>query len=224
MATPVKRRLTRKLTRQRLQPFLKRHATRDLVLNVGAKKNGYEDLFPHTIAGDIMYYPTIDVQFDGHCLPFAGASIGIIVCTEVLEHCIEPQRVIDEFYRVLQPGGKLILTTRFVFPLHDAPYDYYRFTRYGLAHLCRRFDSVTIEPEAQTVETLGILLQRLAAQGRWRLPGSELLLQLAARIVFRLEWNLRAEYGDISKRASEAAIMASGFYLVAIKTLEPSCA
>jgi hypothetical protein len=118
---------------------------------------------------------------------------------------------------VLHPGGRLILTTRFVFPIHDAPQDYYRFTRYGLAHLCRSFAEVSIVPELATIGTMGVLLQRLAAQAQWRLPGTRLGLQLAARASLNADWLLREEYADIGRKTSEVAILASGYYVVAVK-------
>jgi hypothetical protein len=76
--------------------------------------------------------------------------------TEVLEHALEPQRMIDEIRRALRPGGRVLLTTRFIFPLHDVPGNYYRFTNYALVHLFRDWASVSVEPEATTFETLGV--------------------------------------------------------------------
>jgi SAM-dependent methyltransferase len=213
----LKRSLVRKLTRRQLLPFLEAQATPALTLDVGAKQSGYRHLFPNAVAGDIAAYPGLNTQFDAHRLPFVSSSFPVILCTEVLEHCTNPQQVIDEFFRVLQPGGKLILTTRFIFPIHDAPHDYFRFTQYGLLHLCRRFASVTIQPESATLGTLGILLQRLAAQARWRIPGTGVALQIAARILLRSSWLLYAEFGDVKRQVPARSILASGYYLVAVK-------
>ncbi len=213
----LKGRLTRKITRDRLATFLADQRTDALTLEVGAKRQSYHALFPHTIAGDIVAYPGLDLQLDAHRLPFAEASFAVLLCTEVLEHCHDPQDVIDEFYRVLQPGGKLILTTRFIFPLHDAPYDYFRFTKYGLKHLCRAFAEVSIEEETRTMETTAVLAQRLAYQVRWKVPLMRLGLQVMARVLLWMQAGIAEEYGDITRAAAETNIMASGYYVVAIK-------
>jgi len=217
MLTSLKSRLTTKLTRQRLAAFLEAHATDTLTLEVGAKNKPYRALFPNTISGDIVRVAGLDAQLDAHTLPFADASFAAILCTEVLEHCINPHQVMAEFYRVLKPGGKLILTTRFIFPIHDAPHDYFRFTKYGLQQLCRHFSQVNIIEEAATMETVGILMQRLAYQADYKLPLVKLFLHLLARLLVRSRWLIKAEYGDIRKAEPEHGIMASGYYVVAVR-------
>lgn len=213
----LKGRLSRKITRDRLAAFLAKQHTDTLTLEVGAKRQSYHALFPNTVAGDIAAYPGLDLQLDAHRLPFTEASFAVLLCTEVLEHCHDPQDAIDEFYRVLKPGGKLILTTRFIFPIHDAPYDYFRFTKYGLQHLCRAFAEVSVEEETRTLETTAVLAQRLAYQVRWKIPLMRAGLQVMARVLLWLQGSIAAEYGDITRASAETNIMASGYYVVAIK-------
>lgn len=55
-------------------------------------------------------------------------SFDLVLCTEVLEHSKYPENILTEIHRVLKPGGKLILTTPFIYPIHGAPSDYRRFT------------------------------------------------------------------------------------------------
>ncbi|MFN8094477.1 MAG: class I SAM-dependent methyltransferase [Vicinamibacteria bacterium] len=77
-------------------------------------------------------------------LPIADRSIDAVLCTQVLEHVPDPPAVILEAARVLRPGGRLILTAPQAWCLHEAPHDYFRFTRYGLEALCR---SAGLAPE-----------------------------------------------------------------------------
>lgn len=62
-------------------------------------------------------------------------SFDYILCTQTLEHLKEPQSALQEFYRILKPGGRVFLTTNFIYQIHMAPNDYYRFTKFGLKHL-----------------------------------------------------------------------------------------
>ncbi|HEY7615507.1 MAG TPA: class I SAM-dependent methyltransferase [Terriglobales bacterium] len=76
-----------------------------------------------------------DLVWDGNSIPLPADSVGSIVCTEVLEHCPDPARVLAECRRVLEPGGLMVATVPFLFPLHDVPHDYWRYTPYAVEML-----------------------------------------------------------------------------------------
>lgn len=93
-----------------------------------------------------------------------------IVMSEVLEHVHSPWLAIENVRKALKPGGKLILSTPFMLPIHEAPVDYYRFTRYGLEHLLKGFSEVRIEERNSYGEAVGVLLLRLLHErSRWGL-------------------------------------------------------
>jgi SAM-dependent methyltransferase len=71
-------------------------------------------------------------------LPFKSNCFDTVLCTEVLEHIAEPLALMNEMGRVLKPGGHLLLTAPQVWGLHEEPFDFYRYTRYGLAHLAHK--------------------------------------------------------------------------------------
>jgi SAM-dependent methyltransferase len=71
-------------------------------------------------------------------LPFKSAVFDTVLSTQVLEHVRDPFRTIEECSRVLRRGGHLILTVPSLWPLHEQPYDYFRYTKYGLEELARR--------------------------------------------------------------------------------------
>lgn len=87
-------------------------------------------------------------------LPFDDEDLDAIVCTEVLEHCTDPFRAVDEMHRVLKPGGLLLVTSPFLWPWHgNAHYpDYWRFTDQGWKHLLRQFADLTVQTCAWTPE------------------------------------------------------------------------
>lgn len=210
--------LTSKLTRKHLDSFLAAHANQKHTLDIGCANSPYADLFPNRVGFDERPAPGVDVVGDAHALPFGDGSFEQVVCTEVLEHLHTPQKAIDEMYRVLKPGGVLLLTTRFIFPLHDVPGDYFRYTKYGLKHLLSAWKVESVQEEAGTLETMGVLFQRIAFQTSLR-GGlfTKVLVLLIARCMGALQFLVRTEYGMKSKIAirEEQAIMASGYYVVA---------
>jgi SAM-dependent methyltransferase len=65
-------------------------------------------------------------------LPIKKSFFDIIICTEVLEHVIYLEFLIKEFKRILKKNGSILVTTPFVWAEHDTPYDFRRFTSYGI--------------------------------------------------------------------------------------------
>jgi SAM-dependent methyltransferase len=77
-------------------------------------------------------------------LPLESRCADTVVSFQVLEHLPEPYIFLKEAYRILQPGGKIIITAPFMWHVHEAPYDYYRFTRYGLQYLLNKAGFIDI--------------------------------------------------------------------------------
>lgn len=115
------------------------------VLDIGCGRQPYRPLLltPPSVAKSYLgldlangpYGNQPDLVWDGETIPLEGAAIDSILLTEVLEHCPDPRRVLQEAARVLRPGGFLFCSVPFLWPLHDAPHDYYRFTPFALTRL-----------------------------------------------------------------------------------------
>jgi SAM-dependent methyltransferase len=69
-----------------------------------------------------------DYLCSAEAIPVADAAFDLVLMTEVLEHLEHPERVLTEAVRVLKPGGRLIATMPFLFPIHADPYDFQRWT------------------------------------------------------------------------------------------------
>ena len=68
-------------------------------------------------------------------LPFDDDYADTVVSFQVMEHLPEPDAFLAECFRILKPGGRLLVTTPFMWFVHEAPRDFYRYTRYGLEYL-----------------------------------------------------------------------------------------
>jgi len=79
-------------------------------------------------------------------IPLSDNYADCVICTEVLEHIKKPQQALREIHRVLKKGGLLVLTTPMVWPHHEVPNDFCRYTRFGLEYLLTetRFKNVKI--------------------------------------------------------------------------------
>lgn len=79
-----------------------------------------------------------DVFYDGHRFPFPDGAFESIVCNQVLEHVFNPDEFVSELCRVLVPGGRVLITVPFVWDEHEQPFDYARYSSFGLKALLNR--------------------------------------------------------------------------------------
>lgn len=127
-------------------------AAETIALDISAGQCRYRPFFQHCqyVALDNTYgdpswdYSQLDLIGDALQLPIKNASVDICLNFTSLEHYPDPQQAFHEFARVLKPGGRLFLYVPFVQVEHQAPYDFFRYTRYGLAHLCQQ-SGLTLE-------------------------------------------------------------------------------
>jgi len=117
-----------------------------MVLDLGCGSRPYEAFFNGRVKRWVgADYPAsghpaaqkLDVVADAMKLPLAAESFDTVLCTQVLEHVPEPMDVLREAWRVLRPGGHLVLTAPQYNALHGEPQDFFRYTKYGLDHMAR---------------------------------------------------------------------------------------
>lgn len=92
----------------------------------------------------------IDVFYDGKKIPFEDEHFDSLFTTEVFEHVPNLEEIIPEIYRVLKPGGDMVVTVPFVWNEHGLPYDFNRFTRYGIENLLKKYGFEVIKTEIST--------------------------------------------------------------------------
>jgi SAM-dependent methyltransferase len=148
--------------RYRLERWLEEAARRtpagSLLLDAGAGDQRYARLFEHTRyeTADFLqtasraeggFYKTPTCVCDLTSIPVESDRFDVILCTQVLEHLPEPVKALEELCRVLRPGGELLLSAPLFYVEHEQPYDFYRYTQFGLRHPAERagFEVRTIE-------------------------------------------------------------------------------
>ena len=85
---------------------------------------------------------TVDIT-DAKNLP--DNTYDLVICMNVLEHIFHPQSAINEMHRILKKDSELFLVTPFLFPVHDPPFDFYRYTEYSLKAMLKDFQSVSTQ-------------------------------------------------------------------------------
>ncbi|MBA3845213.1 MAG: class I SAM-dependent methyltransferase [Planctomycetes bacterium] len=156
---------------------------RTLLLDAGAGESAYKRFFAHCDyrAADLAVgesrwnYANLDYICPLDKIPVADATFDAILCTQVLEHVEFPRACMSEMARVLKPGGRIFVTVPMSQAEHQTPYDFFRYTSFGLRSL---FTEAGFEVES--VVAFGGRYARLA----YELPAAFPTLD-------RFNWSLR---------------------------------
>lgn len=154
----------------------------------------------------------VDLLCDITSIPEPDAAFDVILCSEVLEHVPDPTMALDEFVRLLKPGGQLLLTAPFASIVHFAPYHYCAgFSRYWYEHhLSRR----------------GMQITELTANGDWFDLCEQELMRLGSTARQRKYWSwplayavsgIGALYFKIQGRGKPAEFACFGWHCAATK-------
>ena len=133
----------------------------NLLLNQYSLKRSFD-----VVSFDIEKDRNPDILGDICSYDFKQDKYDYIIIAEVLEHCHSPHLAIGNINRVLNNGGKVILTVPFIFPIHESPYDYYRYTKYGLEFLFKDFANLEIKERNSWLEAINVLFVRLVMDPR----------------------------------------------------------
>lgn len=98
----------------------------------------------------------VDVYYDGRTIPFPKDYFDSVFCGEVLEHVFEVDNTLAEINRVMKVNGKILITVPFVWNDHEIPFDFGRYSTYGLKYLMEKhgFEVISIDKSTNFIETL----------------------------------------------------------------------
>lgn len=110
-------------------------------LNIGAGST--ETKIPQCVELEYSIHRNTAIVGDAHCLPFKDEVFDTVVSFNTFEHLYDPFGAAKEILRVLKPGGKVVIHTAFLQPLHEEPWHYYNATKYGVLKWFSKFDIET---------------------------------------------------------------------------------
>src|SRR5690606_7297991 len=141
------------------------------VMDVGCGTKPYEKLFSRAteyvgvdlaVSGHDHHDSKVDVFYDGKTLPFPSQSFDAVVCFQVLEHVFNIDELIVEMRRVLKPGGLLLVSLPLTWDEHEIPYDFARYTSFGIKHILSKHHFSVLKLEKTTTYFLTVFHMLIA--------------------------------------------------------------
>ena len=196
------------INRQFLQ-FAAKQSENKILLDSGAGDAKYKPFFPESkyIALDSglreMGHENLDILADIYSIPLKDESIDVILSTKVLEHVTEPKLILAESFRVLKNAGELFMTVPLGEGLHMRPYNYLRYTNFGLECLFESvgFEVISIEPLCGRYSLIGSHIKNVGysiKNNMTRYAFFPLLCILIPYICYYLDEFDRDEHGHFS--------------------------
>lgn len=160
------------------------------------------------IGVDVYPSPHIDLICDGHKLPFQDGCFDGVLIQAVLEHVLDPAKVVEEIYRVLKPGGCVYAETPFMQQVHERAYDFTRFTLGGHRWLFKKFEEIDAGsvsgPGVALLWSIHYYLKSLGAGGK-----------LALVLTAPLFW---LRFGDKTAKRGGKLDAACGLFFLGVKS------
>ena len=110
----------------------------------------------------------VDLLCEATRIPLAAPSFDTVFSSQTIEHVAEHQEMVNEAFQLLKPNGYLILSGPFCWPLHEEPHDFFRFSKYGYAHILTKagFRVIEIRPNGGMWAATGLLIIETLSNSR----------------------------------------------------------
>ncbi|MCF6158626.1 MAG: class I SAM-dependent methyltransferase [wastewater metagenome] len=169
------------------------------VLDVGCGQKPYEKLFNSSqyIGLELDTFENrknkkADYFYDGKTFPFRNNEFDSIIVNEVFEHVFNPVEFLNEIYRVLKPGGTLLMTVPFVWDEHEQPNDFARYTSFGLRYILKKSGFEIIEYR-KSIYDIRVIFQLLNSYIYKKIATKNVYANLAITIFFISPFNILGE-------------------------------
>jgi len=215
-------RIFKKKSRVKLDNFLKKNSSCKLALEIGATSKKNAVYFPNLVT--LNYNNKLkDIDIVANAEKLNGIieddKFDIVLCLSVLEHTLNPTKLLSEAHRILKKNGILILSVPFVMPLHDCPNDYWRFTKYGVIEITKKyFNKILIDEDMNSLETIGYLFHRLFMQTRvLNVRYFNVIFLMFSKVLYFFKGIISKEYGSVKKDFDERNILSNNIYFIGEK-------
>lgn len=91
------------------------------------------------IGADMREGAGVDRVLNLHDIDLPPESVGTVLCLDTLEHVEYPRRALEQIYKILKPGGVVIISSVMNYPIHDFPHDYWRYTPEAFRSILQSF-------------------------------------------------------------------------------------
>ena len=167
------------------------HRLKGKTLDVGCGSKPYKALFREITEYVGMEFDSVanrtkgqaEVFYNGQHFPFDDDYFDSVVATEVLEHVFNPDEFLSEISRVLKTDGQLLITTPFVWDEHEQPYDFARYSSFGLTHLLKKHSLEVVEHK-KTNANIKVVFQIINCYIHKIIPFKNYKLRLFFYIIF----------------------------------------
>jgi len=179
--------------------------------------------FKELLAEKVTTYHTLDLWPRSEKVTYVGdiqdmsmistGSYDAAMCLEVLEHVPDPFQAAGEIFRILKPGGTVVVSVPHLSRLHDEPHDYSRFTIHGLRHLLQStgLEVLEIQKKGGLLSFLGHQVSTILLSAVWPVPG------LRQVMWFLNKWLVTRPCHRIDDLFDHSGILALGYVGVARK-------
>lgn len=126
------------------------------LIDIGCGTKPYQDFWRSVVtehigvdhASTLHDKSNIDIEGSAYAIPVENESFDSAICNAVLEHLEEPEMALRECHRILKKGGIAIYSVPFIWHVHEAPRDFYRFSQFGLKYLFEKVGFEVVEINA----------------------------------------------------------------------------
>lgn len=149
-------------------------------------------------------------------LPINDHQADTLISLSVMEHLREPQLFLNEAHRILKPGGHMILQVPFMWHVHEAPYDFYRYTRYGLQYMFEKSGFVDID--VQPVTGFWVMWTLKFNYQAKRLVRGPRIARFLANLFLRPVWAINQPVALFMDRFWKSEGETAGYFVIARKS------
>jgi SAM-dependent methyltransferase len=133
-----------------------------------------------------------DYFYDGNNFPFDDASFDSVVANEVFEHVFNPDQFLREMLRILKPGGVALLTMPFVWDEHEQPYDFARYSSFGIKSLLEKHGFEIVE-QRKSIDDIRVIFQLLNTYIYKKTVTKSAWVNLLVTLVLMMPFNILGE-------------------------------